>query len=163
MKKTLMALALLTSASAFSQSYYGASVGVGIGKTYNIKTKLPGYQVNDLYLSVPVGGPIFNIGENNDIIADGELTGTAALNVMMSCSIGFRSQETDGDYGAHILIGYTDLLIYSSKPFQLTHHFYPSATLRTWKGHFMMQLKYVHVPTSAGTGEIYVGIGVIGL
>jgi hypothetical protein len=163
MKTLLLLITLLAFTAAGAQSiYYGGSIGVGAGKTLSNKTGLPGTHINDLYLSVPVGCIIARNSTGGGIIAELEPLGTAAMNFQASATAGFK-QDFSEHAGVHILFGVTDMFLYSPRPAQVTQHFYPEAKARLWIGNFMAQAAYIHAPTSAGTGQFYAGIGVVGL
>lgn len=127
-----------------AQVYYGASVGVGIGKYYNGKVK---HGINDLYLSVPVGYATHNV------LIELQPQITASNNESISLMAGYR---ISGDnIGIHLLGGCTDQLAFRMKPFSMSHSFHPTGTVRLWWGQAMIQVMAVNK-------QVYIGMGVIG-
>lgn len=145
MKLILPLLILSTCVNA--QLYYGASIGVGVGKYYNGKTKQHGTGINDLYLSVPVGYA------SGSFIAELQPQITASNNESISLMAGIRTQGDN--IGIHFLGGYTDALAFRMNPFTVKHSFHTTGTVRVWFGQAMLQGTYFNK-------QWFVGVGVVG-
>ena len=132
--------------------YYGGNIGVSIGKSYDTKTKQIRNGINDAYLSIPIG----YVGKY--WVAEIAPQGTASLQTSVSFLAGGKLDFGD-NAGIHVLVGYKDEILYSPRPMQFTHYFYPQFGLRYWIGNFQVQTTYTRKENS----ELQIGIGVIGL
>lgn len=147
LKLMLVLLLLALTSGVNAQLYYGASIGVGVGKYYNGKTHKTGTGINDLYLSVPVGYA------SGSFIAELQPQITASNNESISLMAGVRTQSEN--IGIHFLGGYTDQLAFRMKPFTVNHSFHATGTVRVWLGQAMMQGTYFN-------NQVFVGVGVVG-
>lgn len=155
--KTILLIISLTcfNAMAKSQLYYGANVGIGLGKYYNGKTKDTAYGLNQFYLRTPVGYA------SRFLVVEGSFQTSFPLVPSLELSIGGKTNFNE-HWGIHVMGGYRDEMAINLEPLQITHYFFPQTTLRLWIGNFDIESKYVFRKEIFGGNSFEFGIGVIG-
>ncbi len=152
--KTLLIIICLTcfKAMAFSQWFYGGSIGVISSNYYNTRSKEIHKGVNDVYLCVPIGY------KTKYLLGEISPQGTASLIPSISAMVGGKLDFGD-NVGIHILVGYKDQMDIQ-KHWKIDSYLFPTARVRIWTGNFLMQGTFIKKPQNS---ELELGIGVIGL
>lgn len=153
--KTLLMVIILTCCKAMAtnaQLYYGANIGVGVGKSWDGKAKKVRNGINDLYLCVPVGYTTHNL------LFEISPQMNYSLTQSISGLIGGKVDISE-DWGLHFLVGTKDDILYSPHPLQVIHYFNPQSTLRVWIGNFNVQGSFIKRKENS---SVEIGIGVIG-